>query len=548
MKKKKKNVFIGVAWPYVNGNLHLGHLTGCLLPADIFARFHRFLGNRVLMVSGSDCHGTPITLEAEKRKISPQEIVNIYHPKHKEVFKIFGISFDIYTKTTTTNHKNIVQTFFLQMVKNGYIFKKNSYQYFSSSKGKFLPDRYVEGTCPYCHFSNARGDQCDRCGRVLEVGELIEPKSKISGEMVILKETEHYYFDLPSLVPFLEEYLAKKGRYWRVWVFKEAKEWLKKGLQPKCITRDIDWGIKIPVNLLPQDLRIKDASNKRFYVWFEAVIGYFSATIEWAKNTKKWCSFWDSKKNNIVHYYFIGKDNLVFHTLFWPAQLRAADNRLHLPDYVIVNQFLTLEGQPFSKSRGVFISAEEIGKKYDPEAVRFYLAFIMPENSDSNFSVKDFEEFNNNILVGTLGNFINRVWGLAKIIKKFTFDDLEKDILNRTKIFLKKTKSYLENCQFKLYTKEIIDFADFGNKYLTRKAPWDLEKKSFEYKKILTNTILMILAFAIVLEPLIPKKNGYLKKILGIKIEKWPENEIEFFKKIIPRIKIKFPKLLFKKI
>ncbi len=312
---KKQNIFIGVAWPYVNGELHIGHLAGYLIPADIYARFHRYIGNNVLMVSGSDCHGTPITLEAEKKKISPKELVSLYHPKHKKLFNLYNLSFDVYTKTTTTNHKRVVQDLFIRLIKNGYIYKKETNQYFSLKENRFLPDRYVEGVCPYCKFPNARGDQCDNCGRVLEAGELIKPKSKLTGFPVGLNETEHYYFDLPKLEPFLRKYIAKNGPRWRKWVYEETLGWLKKGLRPRSISRDINWGVEIPVKSLPKNLQIKNAKDKRIYVWFEAVIGYLSASIEWSRTTEKWRNFWYSN-GFITHYYFMGKDNLVFHTLF----------------------------------------------------------------------------------------------------------------------------------------------------------------------------------------------------------------------------------------
>jgi methionyl-tRNA synthetase len=545
---KKKNIFIGVAWPYVNGELHLGHLAGSLIPADIFARFNRLIGNNVLMASGSDCHGTPITLEAEKRKISPQKVVSLYHPKHKKLLKLYNFSFDIYTKTTTPIHKKVVQDIFIRLLKNRYIYKGISRQYFSQKENRFLPDRYVEGICPYCKFPNARGDQCDRCGKVLEEGALIEPKSKLTGKPVIVKETEHYYFDLPKLVPFLREYVLQHGPRWRRWVYEETLSWLKRGLQPRCITRDINWGVKIPVNSLPKELRIKNTKNKRIYVWFDAVIGYLSASIEWSKDTQKWRNFWYSKENTL-HYYFMGKDNLVFHTLFWPAQLYGAYKKIHLPDYPVVNQFLNLEGQPFSKSRGIFVGAKYIGEKYGVDPVRFYLTLIMPENSDSNFSWSEFVKVNNNVLIGILGNFIHRTLKLANHLNNFSKKDVDKETIMRVQGFLKKCKNHLFNCQFKAYTKTIVDIADFGNKYLQQKTPWQLNKNSKDFKKVMTNALFYVLALNLACEPLIPATNKKLSKMLGISINNWPEKGIiQYLKDFLIKIKITNPQPLFKKI
>jgi len=545
---RKQNIFIGVAWPYVNGELHIGHLAGYLIPADIYARFHRYIGNNVLMVSGSDCHGTPITVEAEKRHLTPKEVVDLYHPKHKELFDFYNLSFDIYTKTTTVNHKRVVHEIFIRLAKNGYIYKKRSFQYFSSIENRFLPDRYVEGICPYCKFPNARGDQCEKCGKILEEGMLIKPRSKLTGHPVKLKETEHYYFNLPKLEPFLKKYVMEKGPSWRDWVYKETLGWLKEGLKPRCITRDINWGVKIPIKFLPPELRIKNVKNKRIYVWFEAVIGYLSASIEWAKGSNKWRDFWYSKEGT-SHYYFMGKDNLVFHTLFWPAQLYGAYKDIHLPDYPIINHFLTLEGRPFSKSRNIFISAKYIGKKYGVDPVRFYLTLIMPETSDSNFSWSDFVETNNNVLIGTFANFIHRTLKLASHIRNFSGKEVENKVAIETEKLLKKSREYLLNCQFKAYAKTIINIANFGNKYLQQYSPWEFDRNSKEFKRVMTNALLIVLAINLACEPLIPSTNKKLAKMLGIKIETWPEREIiRYLKSFIPKIKIKNPKPLFNKI
>lgn len=545
---KKQNIFIGVAWPYVNGELHVGHLAGYLIPADIYARFHRYIGNNVLMVSGSDCHGTPITVEAEKKHLTPKEVVDLYHPKHKKLFDFYNLSFDIYTKTTTTNHKRVVQDVFIRLFKNGYIYKDISYQYFSAKENRFLPDRYVEGICPHCKFPNARGDQCDKCGKVLEEGELIKPRSRLTGHRAELKETEHYYFDLLKLEPFLRKYITRSGPSWREWVYKETLGWLKKGLRSRCITRDINWGVKIPIKFLPPELRIKNTKNKRIYVWFEAVVGYLSASIEWAKGTDKWHDFWYPKEPT-SHYYFMGKDNLIFHTLFWPAQLYGAYKNIHLPDHPVINHFLNLEGDPFSKSRNIFIDAKYIGEKYGVDPVRFYLTLIMPETFDTNFSWSDFVETNNNVLIGTFGNFLNRVLKLSSHLSNFSEKEIENKVARRIQNFLEKVRNHILNCEFKSYAKILIDIATFGNKYLEQNTPWKLDKNSGEFKGIMTNALLIVLAINLACEPLIPATNKKLAKMLSIKIETWPDREvIRYLKSFLPKLKINNPKPLFNKI
>ncbi|MEX2436633.1 MAG: class I tRNA ligase family protein, partial [Candidatus Paceibacterota bacterium] len=274
--KESKKIFIGVAWPYVNGDLHVGHLAGYLLPADIFARFHRLRGNNVLMVSGSDCYGTPITIEAEKRGLSPEQIVEEYHPKHLDLFEKAGITFDLFTRTNTENHNKISQDFFLKFLEKGYIFKDKSNQYYDEKEERFLPDRYIEGECLHCDFKEARSDQCDSCGRVLEQGELKNPTSKLSGNEAILKESEHYFFDLKKLQPFIDKYFSDKSSEWKDWVKNETEQWLKRGLNPRSFSRDLEWGVPFPIDKIPEEKRIENIENKRFYVWWEAVIGYFS--------------------------------------------------------------------------------------------------------------------------------------------------------------------------------------------------------------------------------------------------------------------------------
>jgi methionyl-tRNA synthetase len=545
----KKNIFIGVAWPYVNGDLHIGHLPGYLLPADITARFHRFIGNKVLMVSGSDCHGTPITVEAEEKDITPQQVVDLYHPKHLKLFEQFGISFDLYTKTTTENHKQVVQEMFVNLAENGYINTDTSKQYYSKEEKRFLPDRYVIGICPHCGYEDARSDQCDACGRVLDPGELKNAKSKITQKQVSLKETEHYYIDLPELENFLKDYFKKHKDNWRNWIAQETKGWLTRGLKKRAITRDLDWGIEIPVDKLPKELQIDKADQKRIYVWFEAVIGYLSASIEWAKGSGKWKEWWYQQENT-DHYYFMGQDNLVFHTIFWPGQLYGAYGKnIHLPDYPVINHFLNLEGHPFSKSRGITIDSSYLGEEYGVDPIRFYLTTITPENSTASFSWEHFVETHNNVLIGTVGNFINRVLNLGEGIEKFASQDIDPKVEKKLNKYLSKAYQHLQKCEFKLYVQTLIKIAEYGNKYLNEKSPWQLEENNQEYQQILTNTLLIVLSLQTTFKPLIPSTYEKLADLINSQIEKWhDQNQIKYLKQQLKHVDISQAKPLFSQI
>jgi len=539
-----KKIFIGVAWPYVNGEIHIGHLAGYLFPADIFARFQRLLRNDVLMVSGSDCHGTPTTLEAEKRKIPIKELVNFYHQKQKKLFKKIKLSFDLFTKTTTRNHQKVVWQFFLLAFKKGLIIKKKMLQYYSEKEKKFLPDRYVEGTCPFCGFPEARSDQCDQCQKILKPGELKNPYSKLSKERVSLKETEHYFFNWQKLQPFFEKYIKEKAPLWRDWIKKESFFWLKSGLKERAITRDLNWGVKIPFSKLPKDFWLENKEEKRFYVWFEAVIGYFSASLEWARKKKKdWRDFWYSK--NSLHYYFMGKDNLVFHAFFWPGQLYTFDPKIHLPDFLIINQFLNFEGQKFSKSRGIFIESQAIVEKFGLDPVKFYLTHIMPETNDTDFSWNDFYLFYNNVLIGNFANFIYRVLNLAKNYS-FSSDNLESQVLKTTIEKIKEAKEELVNCCFKNYSQKIIEVSDFGNKYLQEKRPWEIKNEK-EKRKILTNAVFIVLGLMLLGKPFLIETDKRLSLMTKVKIDTWPENEKDLLFSLLKKVRIKSCQPLFEK-
>lgn len=553
--QKKERRFIGVAWPYVNGDLHIGHLAGYLLPADIFARYSRAAGYSVLMVSGSDCFGTPITVEADKRGVMPKDIVDEYHSKDIFLFKkVLNLSYDLYTKTDTKNHIKITQDIFLGLLKHGYITIDSTKQYFSERDNKFLPDRYVEGRCKNCDFDGARSDQCDNCGKVLEQGDLLNPVSKLTGSKVELKETEHYFIDWPKLQPKIEKFVAKNGRYWKKWVYQETLGWLKQGLKPRAISRDLDWGVPLPVGRMPSDMVINGTEHKRLYVWFDAVIGYISASILWANKTKNnWKDYW--KDPTAKHYYFMGKDNLIFHTIFWPGQIMGYDDSLNLPNLPCINMFLNLDGKQFSKSRGVTIPIKDIVEKYGNDPVRFYLTFIMPESKDSSFNWNDFFEVNNEILVDNFGNLIHRVLSISYPLKKGFFKNIKlKPEIN--KIILKTFKDsrkYLNNCEFKNYLNTILKLSTFANTYLNNVKLWELKKNNNEkFIDSLVQIYSIIITLGYVIYPLMPTSSVKIFKMLNISNPNmWPKSYSEDSEivKILKNIYFhKKPEVLFTKI
>ena len=541
-----KKIFIGVAWPYVNGDIHIGHLAGYLLPADIFARFHRYIGNDVLMVSGSDCFGTPITLEAEKRGVAPEAIVEEYHRKHVELFKKLHISFDIFTKTTTDNHIRIAQDFFLKFLEKGYIFKKTVEQYYDSKNDRFLPDRYVEGECPHCGYGEARSDQCDNCSKVLDQGELKNPKSKVTGSALQMKESEHYFFDLAKIEPFLKRYIKGKKGEWKDWVYKETEGWLTQGLKPRAFTRDLEWGVPLPIDQIPENDRIEEIEKKRFYVWWEAVMGYYSASIEWSERTgRDWKEFW--LNDDALHAYFMGKDNLPFHTMFWPGELNVFDKKLHLPDLLVINQYLTFKGKQFSKSRGVTVDSAYIVDTYGLDTVRFYLSLVMPEYADTSFNWGDFRERHNGVLIGNLGNFINRTLVLSENLEFGDSWEIKENIVSDVARIVGEAKQNLAKPEFKKYVESILELSNIGNKYLSNEKPWMVEDEE-QKKEILRNALFIITAILLIMKPLFIDTTEKLENMLGISFDEWPKEEADAIKKALLNIKIKNPKPLFTKI
>jgi methionyl-tRNA synthetase len=465
-----EKIFIGVAWPYANGSLHLGQIAGAYLAPDIFARYHRMAGNQVLMVSGSDQHGTPITVRAETEGTTPQAIVDRFQPEFIDSWRQLGISFDLYTSTGTANHESTVHEMFLKILEAGYIYKNTMLQFYDETAGRFLPDRYIEGTCPRCGYEKARGDQCDNCGSTLDATDLINPRSRFTGTTPELRETEHFFFRLSAFNERLTEWLSSGKEHWRSHVLNFSLGLLKEGLPDRALTRDIDWGVRVPV----EDL----GEGKRIYVWWEALIGYLSAAKEWAASQgdpEAWRQFWEDPEAK--SYYFIGKDNIVFHTVLWPAWLMAYTG-LNLPYDVPANQYLNFMGGKASTSLGTAPFLPAYLERYEPDSIRYYLAAIMPETADAEFSEEDLVRRNNEELVATWGNLANRVLtltfrnfaGLVPESGDLTAGDHA--LLAKGDEMLAAVGESIAACHFKQGLQTALRFAQETNRYLDQEAPW----------------------------------------------------------------------------
>ncbi|MBI2916442.1 MAG: methionine--tRNA ligase [Chloroflexi bacterium] len=462
-----ETVFIGVAWPYANGPLHLGHVAGCFLAADIFARYHRAKGDRVLMVSGTDQHGTPITLRAELEKRTPQEVVAEFHASFQDCWRRLGISWDLYTSTGTPNHARVVHDLFLTLLERGYIYPGAMPLAYCPKEARFLPDRYVEGTCPHCGYNQARGDQCDKCGRTLNPEDLRESHCKLCGATPETRQSRHFFLRLSAFNQKLLDWVRPQT-HWRPNVHNFTQRYLEQGLQDRAITRDLEWGVAVPVS---------GYENKRIYVWFEAVTGYLSATQEWAQrqgDPEAWRQFWEPPARS---YYFIGKDNIPFHTLIWPAMLMAYGG-LALPHDVPANEFLTLEGRQFSTSRNWAIWLPDYLNRYDPDPLRYYLSAGMPETSDADFTWSEFLRRNNDELVATYGNLAQRVLTFTQrhyqgqVPEPGPFDDTSQRLFARAQESLDAVDRHLAQCHFRDGVREAMALAQEANRYLEETAPW----------------------------------------------------------------------------
>ncbi|MBN1261753.1 MAG: methionine--tRNA ligase [Anaerolineae bacterium] len=514
-----KKVLVAVAWPYANGDLHVGHLAGAYLPADIFARYHRLAGNDVLMVSGSDSHGTPITVSAEREDVTPREIFERYHARFLETQQAIGISYDLFTHTDTLNHRRVAQDVFLRLLDKGLLYTERQRQFYSETLDRFLPDRYVEGVCPYCGYGEARGDQCDNCGRLLDALELGNPRCKIDGSTPVIRETEHFFLDLGKLESEVLAYLEAGKEHWRPNVLRFSTNYVKGGLRGRPITRDIDWGIPVP---------LEGYDHKCLYVWFEAVIGYLSASIEWSHlkaAPDAWKAWWYAPE--ALTYYFIGKDNIPFHTIIWPAELIGVERlyedagTFNLPYDVPANEFMNIQGAQASKSRRWAVWIPDLLSRYDPDAVRFYLASVMPETRDTDFSWEDFVERNNNELVGVWGNLANRV--LSFTAKRFgevpqpvNLDDVDRGLLDRAAAAFDRVGEYLATAQFRAALAEAFDLARETNRYLEIKAPWHEIKTNREAAGTSLYVALQsINALKVLLAPFLPFTSEKLHHLLG---------------------------------
>ena len=540
-----KNIYIGVAWPYANGELHLGHIAGCYLPADIFARFQRLIGNKVLMVSGSDEHGTPVTITAEEQNKKPQQIVDFFNKKHLENMSKLRISFDLFTRTTTENHKEVVQEIFKTLYEKDYIYRKEVEAFYCKNCGRYLPDRYIEGTCPKCENEESRGDQCDECGAIHDPQDLYDPRCKICGNKPKIRESEHFFFALNKFEDKLKKWVKQK-KHWKKNVYKFTQNWLDEGLQDRAITRDMKWGIKVP---------FEEFEEKRIYVWFDAVIGYLSASKEWANRVKKpekWKEWW--KNPDSKHYYFLAKDNIPFHSIIWPSILMGYDPEMQLPYDIPANEYLRLEGEQFSKSRGLAIWVLDILEKFDVDSIRYYLSINMPEKRDSNWIWEDFVSKINNELVGTYGNFVHRVLtfthkNFGEIPQKKQTDEIDEKILKEIEKKQKHIKLDLEKCEFKKALKKTMNLAQKGNVYFNDKKPWKLIKEDREKCGTVLNVCLRIVkALAVFTSPFLPKSSDKIWKKIGYKKSihkcKWEDasKELNTFSKL------EKPKPLFKKL
>ncbi len=506
-----ETIFIGVAWPYANGPLHLGHVAGAYLPPDIFARYHRIKGNKVLMVSGSDQHGTPITIAAEREGTTPQEVASKYHRSFVDCWQKLGISFDLFTTTGTDNHRRIVHDIFNTLLSKGYIYKDTMQLTYCPKDKRFLPDRYVEGTCPHCGFKDARGDQCDKCGKPLNPTELINARCKLCGTTPETRPSEHFFLKLRAFEGKLLEWI-KQQTHWRPNVLNFSQRYVSDGLHDRAITRDIEWGVPVPV---------PGFENKRIYVWFEAVIGYLSASQEWAQShgdPEAWRSFWQGDAKG---YYFVGKDNIPFHTIIWPAMLMGYGG-LNLPYDVPANEFLNLEGRQLSTSRRWAVWLPDYLERYDPDPLRYLLSINMPETADMDFSWREFLRRNNDELVATYGNLVHRV--LTFTNRNFNghvptpgeIDASGNALLEKARQTLANVDRLLHDCHFRDGIKAAMGLAQEGNRYLDGKAPW----KTVKQDRVAAATACYVTLGAIsclktVLYPFLPFSSQKLHRMLG---------------------------------
>ncbi len=519
---KPKRILVTAALPYANGPIHLGHLAGAYLPSDIYVRYQRLKRREIVFICGSDEHGVPITLTADKEGITPQAVVDRYHVMNKSAFEKFGMSFDNYSRTSLPLHHTTAQEFFLDFHKRGILKEKQEKQFYDEKAQMFLPDRYVEGTCPVCGNPEARGDQCEKCGSYLNPAELINPKSKITGQTPVVRETSHWYFPLGEYQHRLEEYVQERDKQdgWKENVLNYCRSWFKDGLQDRAVTRDLDWGVKIP---------LKGYESKVLYVWFDAVLGYVSSSKEWSQRIGKpdeWKKFWLDEQTKYVA--FIGKDNVVFHCIVFPAMLMAWNDthteKYVLPENVPANEFLNFEGQKFSKSRGIGIDVQDFLANYPVDPLRYYLAVSLPEYRDSDFYWRDFQAKTNNELADILGNFVNRTLAFAErtfgglVPKRGALRELDRQMLEKLKGVPPAAGGYYEHYRFRDGLLEVMNLARAANKYFNDSEPWKTAKSDRDDRCATTINISIQLArvLAVLMEPVIPFSSERMWKMLGL--------------------------------
>lgn len=518
MTSKFKRTTVTTALPYANGPVHIGHLAGVYVPADIYVRYLRLLGKEVLFIGGSDEHGVPITLKARNEGVTPQDIVDRYHGIIKKSFEDFGISFDIYSRTTSATHKKIASDFFKKLYDKGEFIEKTSEQYYDEEAGQFLADRYITGICPHCRNERAYGDQCEACGTSLSATDLIDPRSTISGSTPVMKETKHWYLPLDKYEPFLKDWILENHKEWKSNVYGQCKSWLDMGLQPRAVSRDLDWGIPVPV---------EGAEGKVLYVWFDAPIGYISNTAELLPDS--WEKWWKDEETRLLH--FIGKDNIVFHCIVFPTMLKAEGSFI-LPDNVPANEFLNLEGDKISTSRNWAVWLHEYLEDFPgkQDVLRYVLTANAPETKDNDFTWKDFQARNNNELVAIFGNFINRALVLThkyfegKVPPCGDLLDYDKATISEFVSVKNDVESLLNIFRFRDAQKEAMNLARIGNKYLADTEPWKVAKTDMERVGTILNLSLQIAAnLAIAFEPFLPFTSEKLRTMLGMKDFNWED-------------------------
>ncbi len=511
---KQEKYLVTSALPYANGHLHIGHVAGAYLPADIFVRFQKLLGNDVIYICGSDENGAPISIKAEAEGKTPREIVDYYHDSIVKSFQDIEIDFDNFSGTARPEHTKISQKFFLSLLNAGYVIQKTTQQHYCEHDKRFLADRYIEGTCPYCGAEGARGDQCDACGKLIDAIKLIDPKCKICGNTPVIRETTNWYLELPKFEKPLREWLKTKT-YWKENVLNFILSWLNEGLIERSITRDLDWGIPVP---------LENAEGKVLYVWFDAPIGYISSTVEWAKNLgtpERWKDYWLDPDTKLIH--FLGKDNIPFHTIIWPSVLMEQEESFILPYDVPANEYLNIKGQKSSTSKNYAIWVKDVVKYFDPEFLRYYLAAIAPENKDSDFTWEDFQAKINNELANILGNLANRVFTFVKkyfdgkIERPGVLSEYSKKLLADTGDMVDAIKDEFEHYRVRRAVKLIIYIARTGNKYFDETSPWKAVKENKENAaETLYVCAELLRVISIMLSPVLPKSMRKLRKMMNL--------------------------------